>query len=115
MTAFGKALRKFREKKGLYLKNVSDMMGWSVVYLSDIERGNRKPPAKQDIMKLAQFLDVDFSKLLNLADKDKGYIEFDLKGLNKSQSEAALSLARKIEAFEDNDWKELHDFLTKKV
>ncbi len=114
MTNFGKALRRFREKKGFYLKNVSDIMGWSVVYLSDIERGNRKPPSKNDIIKLAKFLDVDFNLLLNLSDKDKGYIELDLKGLNKNHSDTALSLARQMEHLGDDQWEKIKEILKKR-
>lgn len=114
MTKFGKALRKIREKKELYLKNVADVMGWSVVYLSDIERGNRNPPAKNDIIKLSKFLGIDIDYLLNLADKDKGFVEVNLKGMKKKQSDTALSIARKMETFGDEDWEELNDFLKKR-
>ena len=49
MSKFGNALREARKRKELYLKDVASFMNWSVAYLSDIERGNRKPPAKKNI------------------------------------------------------------------
>lgn len=114
MKSFGETLRKIREERKLYLKNISEKMNWSVVYLSDIERGNRKPPAKKDIIKLSKILDINPSRLLNLADKEKGVIELDLKSLKRQHSETALCLARQIETFQDDDWEELNNFLKKK-
>ena len=56
---FGEALREIRQNKGVYLKNVAEFMGWSVVYISDIERGHRNPPSRKDIIKLSEFFNVD--------------------------------------------------------
>ena len=39
-------LRERREAAGLSLRDVGAAMGWSAVYISDIERGRRAVPAK---------------------------------------------------------------------
>lgn len=41
MKIVGETIREAREKSGLYLKDLAEYMGWSVVKLSDIERGRR--------------------------------------------------------------------------
>jgi predicted transcriptional regulator len=41
-----KWLRAKRERAGLSLRDVAPKVGFSIVYLSDIERGNRACPVK---------------------------------------------------------------------
>ena len=40
---FGDLLRKLRRKANRTLGDVARVLGFSVVYMSDVERGNRKP------------------------------------------------------------------------
>ncbi len=114
MTKFGATLRKIRQKKGLYLKDVAGFMKWSVVYLSDIERGNRKPPAKDDIHEICKYLGIDSKVLLNFADTDRGYIELNLNTLSRRKAETALSLARDIEYLNDDEIEEINNILKKR-
>ena len=55
------------------------MLDVSTVYLSDVERGNRKPFMRERILKIAAFLEVNASELLKAADRERGVIEYDLK------------------------------------
>ena len=114
MSKFGKALRRIRQEKGLYLKHVADHMGWSVVYVSDIERGNRNPPGQKEIKKLSRYLDVNPEELLDLADSQKGFIELNLKGLNKEQQNTALCLARKMNNLDPEQLKMIKKIIFKK-
>lgn len=90
---FGDVVRKLRIAKGKRLVNVAKAMGWSAVYLSDIERGKRNPPSVKDIRKLAEILEVDPGVLLEAAARSQKPI--DLTELPPNAREVALALMRK--------------------
>ena len=75
---FGDVLRKQRRQAGKTLGNLAEVLGISVVYLSDVERGNRKPLSNERIFKIAEFLKTDASPLIEAADWDRGFIEYDI-------------------------------------
>ena len=56
---FGEMLREQRRQAGRTLGHLSKLLGVSVVYLSDVERGNRKPLNNERILKVAEFLATD--------------------------------------------------------
>jgi transcriptional regulator with XRE-family HTH domain len=76
---FGDVLRELRRKADKTLGAVARMLDVSSVYLSDVERGNRKPFTRERILKIAEFLDVDAHELLKSADRERGVIEYDIK------------------------------------
>ena len=76
---FGDVLRKQRRQAGKTLGNLAEVLGISVVYLSDVERGNRKPLSNERILKIAEFLKTDASPLIEAADWERGFIEYDIK------------------------------------
>ena len=53
---FGDLLRKLRRKADKTLGDVARLLGVSVVYVSDVERGNRKPFSNERIVLIARFL-----------------------------------------------------------
>ena len=50
----------------------------SVVYVSDVERGNRRPFSNERILKVAKFLKTDPAPLITAADVERGVIEYDI-------------------------------------
>jgi transcriptional regulator with XRE-family HTH domain len=50
----------------------------SPVYISDVERGNRRPFARDRILQIAEFLQRDPDPLLSAADRERGVIEYDI-------------------------------------
>lgn len=92
---FGPFLRSVREKLGKTMRQVADVLGVSVVYISDIERGRRNPPSEKMIKSMAEFLQISPEILLEKAAQEKGKVELEIKGTNPKVSEAALVLARK--------------------
>jgi transcriptional regulator with XRE-family HTH domain len=76
--SFGDVLRQLRREANKTLGDVARVLGVSTVYLSDIERGNRKPFARERILRIAEFLDKDPSDLLEAADQERGVIEYDI-------------------------------------
>lgn len=76
---FGDLLRKLRRKAGKTLGDVADLLGLSVVFVSDVERGNRKPFSNDRIVKIAAFLNEDPTPLIEAADRERGFIEYDIR------------------------------------
>jgi transcriptional regulator with XRE-family HTH domain len=76
---FGDLLRTLRRKANKTLGNVARELGVSIVYLSDVERGNRKPFNTERLIQLARYLEVDAAALIEAADKERGIIEYDIR------------------------------------
>lgn len=94
MTIFGKKLREVREAAQRTMKDVAAHMGWSVVYMSDIERGRRNPPKTREIEKISDFIGINSLELLDLARRERGKIELDLNGSRPEIETAGLVFAR---------------------
>ena len=75
---FGDALRKTRRNAEKTLGDVAKLLDLSVVYVSDIERGNRRPFSNERILKVARFLKADPAQLIAAADIERGVIEYDI-------------------------------------
>jgi transcriptional regulator with XRE-family HTH domain len=76
---FGDLLRKLRRQADKTLGDLARLLGVSVVYVSDVERGNRKPFDNQRIIRIAKFLNADPTALIEAADRERGFIEYDIR------------------------------------
>jgi transcriptional regulator with XRE-family HTH domain len=76
---FGDLLRKQRRKAEKTLGDIADLLGLSVVFVSDVERGNREPFTNDRIVKIAAYLNVDPTPLMEAADRERGFIEYDIR------------------------------------
>lgn len=111
-TNLGDFLRDKRKSSKLTLKDVTSKMGWSVVYLSDIERGRRNPPSNDRLLEISKILKINFDDLLNLANEERGKIELCLHDKSVSVSKAALSLSRSWEGISDSEANEITKILS---
>lgn len=75
---FGEALRRARREAGKRLSDVADLLHVSVVYVSDVERSNRRPFNNDRILKVARHLNTDAAPLIAAADQERGFIEYDI-------------------------------------
>ena len=75
---FGDALRKTRRNAKKTLGDVAKLLDISVVYVSDVERGNRRPFNNERILKIAGFVKVNPTPLIAAADAERGIIEYDI-------------------------------------
>ena len=73
METFGSYLHRLRKERGLTLKQVEVQAKVSNAYISQIERGLRKPPHPEILKRLARTYDVEHRDLLIAA----GYLEED--------------------------------------
>jgi transcriptional regulator with XRE-family HTH domain len=90
---FGVEVRNARVKKGVSLRKLSDELGFTPAYVSDIERGNRNPPSPERVAKWAKVIDVDADRLIHLASIDRPSVELVNNG-SLDKSELANMLAR---------------------
>ncbi|WP_035349232.1 helix-turn-helix domain-containing protein [Heyndrickxia ginsengihumi] len=90
----GDIIKKKREEKNWTLRELSDVSGISMSYISMLERGLKKFPSVKVIKKLAKSLDFSQEQLLEII----GYMEnndeeneniffFDLNGLSEEDIE----------------------------
>ena len=75
---FGDTLRRTRQNAEKTLGEVARLLEVSVVYVSDVERGNRRPFSNERILRVATFLNADAAPLIAAADVEKGVIEYDI-------------------------------------
>ncbi len=75
---FGDILRRARQNTKKTLGDVARLLGVSVVYVSDVERSNRRPFNNERILRVASFLKADPATLIAAADVEKGVIEYDI-------------------------------------
>ena len=85
---FGDTLRRTRQNAEKTLGDVARLLDVSVVYISDIERGNRRPFSNERILRVASLLNADPAPLIAAADVEKGVIEYDIT--NAKPLEAAV-------------------------
>jgi len=89
---FGDLLRRLRREADKTLGDVARELGVSVPYLSDVERGNRKPFTTERLIQLAMFLKVDAAALIEAADRERGIIEYDIRRASPLQADVVGGL-----------------------
>ena len=111
--SFGDLLRSLRAHAGKTLKGFADHMGWSIVYLSDIERGKRNPPSIEDIRKMAVFLGSQATDLLDAANRQRNRVELNIGSDDCVVTDAALMLARRWTELTEDEAREIMKILDK--
>jgi len=64
---FGRLVRRERMVRGIGLREMAKKVGVSPTYLSQIERGEFKPPTEDKVRKIAEIIGHDPDELLALA------------------------------------------------
>lgn len=94
---FGRTARAQRVKARVSLRDLGQQLGWSPVYISDIERGSRNAPSPEKAQQWAAAIGGDPEEFARLAMESRGSIELP----TTQRPDLALQLARK--------WRELTD------
>lgn len=68
---FGRKLRKIRRSRDLTQENLAEILGNSVEFISNMERGVNAP-SFETIEKIVQAFDLPFSELFNFEDINDG-------------------------------------------
>lgn len=88
MKKLGQELRRIRESKNTYLRQIASILEMDTAMMSKIERGERNLQREQ-VIKIANFYEISEEKLLTLWVHDKvlNVVEnepFALKGMQKA-------------------------------
>ncbi len=111
--SFKEILSKLRRQHKLTLRKLSELTEISASYLSEIENGVKLPPKdERKIRRLAQVLQYDPVKLIELAQKEraKGKIPNVLEKLFAQDEELTWGLCREAEKDEE-DIARFRDFI----
>ncbi len=106
---FGQSLRFIREMQGLTIRRVAREVNKTPTYISDIERGNNKPPEKKLLIKLMEALSLHESEieiqnyLFDLAAGERGGVSEDIVDYIMKNSE--LRMAIRMAQQQDKDGK----------
>ena len=90
---FGMAIRHRREQQKKSLKDFAAALNESIVYVSDLELGDRPPPFGKKLQQIAEFLDIPENTILSLAKQERQCIEFSISDSNSPVAQVALALA----------------------
>jgi transcriptional regulator with XRE-family HTH domain len=98
--AFGELVRRYRRGAGLTLTAVAGQMGFTPAYMSDVERGLRRPLRDRHLGKLAKVIGIPAKELsIALAVSRGGFV---LKTQGRGQGDLELG-ARLLRAWESID------------
>lgn len=92
--SFGSLFREERVRSRRNLREVAAHLGFSLVYLSDVERGERLPFAPSKIIAAAQFLGIDPDPLLAAAIVTRGVAKLDAMHVTDKHRVVGAALAR---------------------
>ena len=90
MESFGDTIRKLRESKGLYLRQLAAYLEIDQALLSKIERNKRRAQREQ-VEKIAQYFDIPKNKLITSWLSDKVFYEI-------KDEEFAIDVLKEAEA-----------------
>jgi len=110
--SFGVLLRKYRKKVGKTLGDLADELDVSVVYVSDVERGNRAPLREDYIEVAARVLNADARELHRAAAEARGAFKLRAERVPPAAREVVAGLARG-EQYPDTFWEELVELASK--
>lgn len=90
---FGSAFRDARQQAGLSLTDVARLLGFTVPYVSDVERGQRAPFAPGSVLLAARAFGVPSVPLLCLAVRSRGYFTLPA-GSTERHLDVAVALSQ---------------------
>lgn len=91
---YGELLRQRRQRAGQTLADVAAVAGFTMAYISDIERGNRGPLEDDVTIRIAEALSADALELLAAAGQERGHYRISA-GSESARNDVAVLLARK--------------------
>jgi transcriptional regulator with XRE-family HTH domain len=93
-SVFGDLSRAWRIEARFSIGDVARHLGYSIPYVSDVERGRRDPYEVNKIHELATFLGKDAAPLLRAALESRGTFKLNVEGYSGAAFDLLSSLAR---------------------
>jgi len=91
---FGDVLREARKKAGKSMLDLANRLDVSIVFISDVERGNRAPLSPEKILKVSDLLGIDPEPLLQAAAENRGRFELDATQVSGKARQVGAALMR---------------------
>ena len=113
MENFGKTLRKERVAKRVTLRKVSEYVGRSIGYLSDIENNRKGPPNLEIVRKIEELFCIDDGKLISLAAKLKRKVPKNVKQRIQMSPKLSEALLRADDDLTGEEFKDLMQYMDK--
>jgi transcriptional regulator with XRE-family HTH domain len=117
MKSFGEMLREERISRKITLRKLSEYVGKSIGYLSDIEQDRKGPPDLETVRKIEEFFEIDNGKLIALASKLRRRVPKNVTQgirMNPKLSEALLRADTDLTDEEFDDLMKYMDSIVKK-
>lgn len=96
-SVFADLIRGRRKALEMTLADVTEHVGWSIPYQSELERGAKQPPTGAAIDRLAAALQLDVHELRLAAEMSRRSVEIDLGERSAEERQLAVLLARQLE------------------
>ncbi len=109
MGTFGDALKEARKAQRLTLRKISETIGLSIGYISDIEQGRRLPPSADIIDNLERLLKTSKGSLKALANEAKKIAPKSMAQRIASAPKLSEVLMRADADLTEDQFKELMD------
>jgi transcriptional regulator with XRE-family HTH domain len=110
MKTFGEALKEARKASRLTLRRISEIVGLSVSYLSDIEQGRRRAPADDIVGQLETALNITDGSLKRLAERARNVAPRMIAHKIASTPKLSEVLMRADDDLTEAEFKDLMDF-----
>lgn len=99
---FGQLLKEARKKSEKTLKEVSQVAGLSLGYISDIEQGRRKAPALETVRKVEAYLGVTDGRLVRAAQSEMD-LQTEAKTIFRRRPELNMQLLRASDMYSEEE------------
>ena len=115
LTAFGRFVRKLRIDTGCLLKDMADSLGVTSSYLSAVEMGKRKIPTDwaEKIIILFKLENESINQLHSAIQESQQELQLNLSNTSKQQRDLAFAFARKLDALDDQEIKNIFSIFKK--
>jgi len=111
---FGQLLKEARKKSEKTLKEVSQVAGLSLSYVSDIEQRRRKAPAAEIVKKIEAFLGITDGTLVKAAQSEMDFTS-EARDIFRRRPELNMQLLRASDHFSEEELtKMINDMLESK-
>lgn len=113
--SFGSELRRLRRSAGLNLAVLADLVGVSIAYVSQVERGSKLPPSDEIVLKWLKLLGAsgEIERFRGLAARHNRTLRINTEGKSQQATLAISALARAYEQNSTPDaiWEKFQEFL----
>ena len=91
----------------LTLKEIAERMEVTAVYVSDIERGNRRPIKEGVLKSIADAYEMDWDRVVRLALASRDSVQLDTRDASDVKRDVAVTLARSWDDLTEKDLTEI--------